>query len=82
MSEIRKFIQWLSFHPSSDDIARSIVTEYLQECSAMGVRFSRLQADESIIVLGQFGLKIQLYGLIELSLAANGVRGIQSLRRC
>ncbi len=57
MSEIRKFIQWLSFHPSSDDIARSIVTEYLQECSAMGVRFSRLQADESIIVLGQFGFE-------------------------
>ena len=57
MSDIRKFIQWLSFHPTSDDIARSLVTEYLHQYSALGVRFSRLQADESIIVLGQFGFE-------------------------
>jgi DNA-binding CsgD family transcriptional regulator len=57
MNEIRKFIQWLSFHPTSDDIARALVTDYLQEFSALGVRYSRLQADESIIILGQFGFE-------------------------
>jgi DNA-binding CsgD family transcriptional regulator len=45
----------LSFHPTSDDIARSLVTDYLQEFLALGVRFSRLQFDGSIIILGQFG---------------------------
>lgn len=57
MSEIRKFIQWLSFHPTSDDIARSLATDYLHEFSASGVRFSRLLADDSIIILGQFGFE-------------------------
>jgi DNA-binding CsgD family transcriptional regulator len=57
MNEIRKFIQWLSFHPTSDDIARAFATEYLHAYSASGVRFSRLQIDESIIILGQFGFE-------------------------
>jgi DNA-binding CsgD family transcriptional regulator len=57
MSEIRKFIEWLSFHPSSQDIARGLATEYLHEYSVQGVRFSRLQSDDSIIILGQFGFE-------------------------
>jgi DNA-binding CsgD family transcriptional regulator len=55
MSQIRNFIQWLSFHPSSDDIARSLATDYLQEFSVASIRFSRLQADGSINTLGSFG---------------------------
>ena len=55
MSEIRKFIEWLSFHPTSEDIARALATEYLREFSVQGVRFGRLNSDDSIIVLGQFG---------------------------
>ena len=57
MSEIRKFIEWLSFHPSTEDIARGLATEYLHEFSVQGSRFSRLQSDESIIILGQFGVE-------------------------
>ena len=57
MNQIRKFIEWLSFHPSSDDIARSLATDYLHEFSVQGIRFSRLQADDSIIILGQFGFE-------------------------
>jgi len=57
MSQIRKFIEWLSFHPSSQDIARAVATEYLHEFSVQGVRFSRLQSDDSIIILGQFGFE-------------------------
>ena len=55
MSEIRKFIEWLSFHPTSEDIARALATEYLREFSVQGIRFGRLNSDDSIIVLGQFG---------------------------
>jgi DNA-binding CsgD family transcriptional regulator len=55
MSEIRKFIEWLSFHPTSEDIARALATEYLREFSVQGVRFGRLNSDDSIVVLGQFG---------------------------
>ena len=55
MSEIRKFIEWLSFHPSSEDIARALATEYLSEFSVLGIRFGRLNSDDSIVVLGQFG---------------------------
>lgn len=57
MNQIREFIQWLSFHPTSDDIARSLATDYLDEFSALGIRFSRLLTDESIIILGQFGFE-------------------------
>ena len=57
MSEIRKFIEWLSFHPSTEDIARGLATEYLHEFSVQGIRFSRLQSDDSIIILGQFGFE-------------------------
>ena len=57
MSEIRKFIEWLSFHPSTEDIARGLATEYLHEFSVQSIRFSRLQSDDSIIILGQFGFE-------------------------
>jgi DNA-binding CsgD family transcriptional regulator len=55
MNEIRKFIEWLSFHPTSEDIARALATEYLREFSVQGIRFGRLNSDDSILVLGQFG---------------------------
>jgi DNA-binding CsgD family transcriptional regulator len=57
MNEIRKFIEWLSFHPSTEDIARGLATEYLHEFSVQSIRFSRLQSDDSIIILGQFGFE-------------------------
>ena len=55
MSEIRKFIEWLSFHPTTEDIARALATQYLREFSVLGIRFGRLNSDDSIVVLGQFG---------------------------
>jgi DNA-binding CsgD family transcriptional regulator len=55
LNEIRKFIEWLSFHPTSEDIARALATEYLSEFSIQGIRFGRLNSDDSIVVLGQFG---------------------------
>jgi DNA-binding CsgD family transcriptional regulator len=55
MSQIRKFIEWLSFHPSSDEIARALVTEYLAEYDVSCMRFGRINSDDSAIVLGQYG---------------------------
>jgi DNA-binding CsgD family transcriptional regulator len=55
MTQIRKFIEWLSYHPTSDDIARALVTEYLSEFGVSCVRFGRVNNDDSAIVLGQFG---------------------------
>ena len=55
MSQIRKFIEWLSFHPTSDDIARALATEYLSEFGVSCIRFGRINNDDSAIVLGQYG---------------------------
>jgi DNA-binding CsgD family transcriptional regulator len=55
MSQIRKFIEWLSFHPTSDDIARALVTEYLSDFGVSCIRFGRINDDDSAIVLGQYG---------------------------
>ena len=55
MSQIRKFIEWLSFHPTSDDIARALATDFLSEFGVCCIRFGRINNDDSAIVLGQFG---------------------------
>jgi len=55
MTGIRKFIEWLSFHPTSDDIARALATDYLAEFGVTGIRFGRIQSDDSAVTLGQFG---------------------------
>ena len=55
MTQIRKFIEWLSFHPTSDEIARALATEYLAEYGVSAVRFGRTNSDDSAVVLGQFG---------------------------
>ena len=52
---MKKFIEWLSFHPSSDDIARALVTEYLADLNVHRMRFGRINSDDSAIALGQFG---------------------------
>ena len=55
MTTIRKFIEWLSYHPSTEEIARALATEYLAEFAVLGVRFGRVNSDDSIVVLGQYG---------------------------
>ncbi len=58
MSQIRKFIEWLSFHPSSDDIARALATDYLAEYGVCGIRIGRANNDDSVMVLGMYGTAI------------------------
>ncbi len=55
MSQIRKFIEWLSFHPSSDEIARALVTDYLTDFGVSCLRFGRINNDDSAVTLGQYG---------------------------
>ncbi len=55
MSQIRKFIEWMSFHPSTEEIARALATDYLSEFGVQGIRFGRINSDDSILLLGQYG---------------------------
>jgi DNA-binding CsgD family transcriptional regulator len=57
MPLVRKLISWLTFHPTADEIARALATEYFAEFSVQGVRFSRLRSDDSIIILGEYGFE-------------------------
>ena len=57
MPLVRKLISWLTYHPTTEEIARAFATDYLAEFSVKGVRFSRLQNDDSIIVLGDYGFE-------------------------
>ena len=55
MNDIRRFIEWLSFHPTADDIARALVTDYLNDFGVTCMRFGRINNDDSAIALGQYG---------------------------
>jgi len=55
MNSIRKFIEWLSYHPTTEEIARALATDYLSEFAVLGIRFGRVNSDDSIVVLGQYG---------------------------
>ena len=57
MPLVRKLISWLTFHPTTDEVARALATDYFAEFSAQGVRFSRLRSDDSIIILGEYGFE-------------------------
>ena len=55
LNSIRRFIEWLSFHPTADDIAHALVTDYLSDFSVTCMRFGRINNDDSAIALGQYG---------------------------
>lgn len=52
---IRRFVEWLGYHPTTEEIARALATEYFSEFSVKGLRLGRLNNDDSITNLGQFG---------------------------
>lgn len=55
MTTIRKLTEWLSIHPTPEEIARAIVTEYLLGYATRAVRFGRINSDDSVVVVGQYG---------------------------
>ena len=46
MTAIRKFIEWLSYHPTTEEIARALATDYLNEFPVLGIRFGRVNSDD------------------------------------
>lgn len=62
MVAIRKFIDWLSYHPSPGDVARALVTEYLVTSGARCARFVRLNPDNSLTFMGEYGYSQSLEG--------------------
>jgi len=57
MPLVRSFIEWLSYHPTTQEIARALATEYLLEFAVLGIRFGRIDNDDSIVILGEFGFE-------------------------
>ena len=49
----RKFIEWLGFHPTAEEIARALATEYLAPYGILGIRIVRTNSDDSVLLLGQ-----------------------------
>jgi DNA-binding CsgD family transcriptional regulator len=55
MHDIRTFIEWLSYHPTSDEIARSLVMELMAPFGACSARIGRLHPNDSLEFLGEYG---------------------------
>ncbi|MSX19067.1 MAG: hypothetical protein F2803_04000 [Actinobacteria bacterium] len=57
MNEIRKFIEWLSFHPTPDEITRALVLDHLAQAHACCSRIGILNTDDSISFIGEYGFE-------------------------
>ena len=57
MNEIRSYIEWLSFHPTADEITRALVLEHLVTFGACCARIGRLNADDSLTFIGEYGFE-------------------------
>lgn len=55
VSQVRSFIEWMSFHPTAEEIAQALVTDYLSQYAVKGIRFGRVNKDDSIVVQGSYG---------------------------
>lgn len=55
MRDIRTFIDWLSYHPTCDEIARALVMEYMASVGACCARIGRLHPNDSLEFLGEYG---------------------------
>jgi DNA-binding CsgD family transcriptional regulator len=56
MSEMRDFVEWLSNHPTADEITRTLVLERMSAAGACGARISIYNSDDSLTFLGQYGM--------------------------
>lgn len=57
MNEIRNYIEWLSYHPTPDEITRTLVLEHLVAFGAYCARIGRLNADDSLTFIGEYGFE-------------------------
>lgn len=57
MNEIRSFIEWLSYHPSADEISRALVLDHLSGFGACCARLGILNSDDSLTFVGEYGFE-------------------------
>lgn len=57
MNEIRNYIEWLSYHPTPDEITRALILEHLVAFGACCARIGRLNADGSLTFIGEYGFE-------------------------
>jgi DNA-binding CsgD family transcriptional regulator len=57
MNEIRSFIEWLSYHPTPDEITRALVLDHLSAVQACCARIGLLNADDSLTFAGEYGFE-------------------------
>ena len=57
MNEIRSFIEWLSYHPTADEISRALVLEHLASLGACCARIGILNPDDSLTFAGEYGFE-------------------------
>ena len=74
MTVIRRFVEWLSYHPTTEEIARALATEYLSEFSVLGLRFGRINNDDSITIQVSLVFQIQKMFADETFQVKNGVQ--------
>jgi DNA-binding CsgD family transcriptional regulator len=55
MNEIRSFIEWLSYHPTPDEISRALVLDHLASLQACCTRIGLLNPDDSLTFAGEYG---------------------------
>jgi DNA-binding CsgD family transcriptional regulator len=57
MNEIRSFIEWLSYHPTADEISRALVLDHLASLNACCARIGILNPDDSLTFAGEYGFE-------------------------
>ena len=62
MEKISSLVSWLANKPTSDEICRAIVTDYLIDHRACCARLIRLNKDDSFHYLGQYGFDVNETG--------------------
>jgi DNA-binding CsgD family transcriptional regulator len=55
MNEIRSFIEWLSYHPTPDEISRALVLDHLAPFQTCCARIGLLNPDDSLTFAGEYG---------------------------
>lgn len=60
-----QMLDWLTFRPTADDLARGLVTDYLRPFGAIRARFALLSDDDSLHHIGAYGFDKDYPGKIE-----------------
>lgn len=55
MNEMRSLIEWLSYHPTPDEISRALVLDHLAPLKACCARIGLYNPDDSLTYAGEYG---------------------------